>query len=427
MHPYAVQLGRRDGQATIELVALALAIAALMAALTLGSGGLPGAIAGAVARVFGAVAGHDAPAAPASLAEAPPAVQRFVLAAVRGADDGTAPTLLDARRRLAAVLGAERADAELQALVWANVLAQHPDATPGGVFRAASPNPLGRFEDSRLSGVGALPAEDRTMFWSTERLRSDRVHLHVTTADEERAIAKELEPGWEETVDAVVSAAGESLLSALHPAFAVTFAAVRVAQAGLAHDAGTGVPPGARENDATLCIEVERTNHVGADGARFDATVPGAAAGGADDLHAHRDRARRPAAGPGPREPGALWLGAAARRRSSSSAWRSWWRCCWSASASPPCAPGPRRPWSAPWRACSAARRMARVATRRRGSRPRRSPTPSRRRGPRPGRSRWRAPVRCWPRRSGRCWPSGCSRGSWRRRPGGARRAGSRR
>ena len=116
------------------------------------------------------------------------------------------------------------------------------------------------------------------MFWSTERLRSDRVHLHVTTADEERAIAEELEPGWEETVDAVVFGAGESLLSALHPAFAVTFAAVRVAQAGLARDAGTGVPPGARESDATLCLEVERTNHVGADGARFGADGPGAAA-----------------------------------------------------------------------------------------------------------------------------------------------------
>ena len=33
------------------------------------------------------------------------------------------------------------------------------------------------------------------------------------------------------------------------------------------------MPPGARENDATLCLEVERTNHVGADGARFAATV----------------------------------------------------------------------------------------------------------------------------------------------------------
>ena len=147
------------------------------------------------------------------------------------------------------------------------------------------------------------------MFWSTERLRSDRVHLHVTTADEERAIAEELEPGWEETVDAVVFAAGESLLSALHPAFAVTFAAVRVAQAGLARDAGTGVPPGARENDATLCIEVERTNHVGADGARFDATV--------QELRPEEPMAFTRIAivrdgrllVAGPRERGALWVG----------------------------------------------------------------------------------------------------------------------
>ncbi len=153
------------------------------------------------------------------------------------------------------------------------MLAHHPDVAPGGVFRAVSPTPLGRFDGSRLSGVGALPAEDRTMFWSTERLRSDRVHLHVTTAEEERAIAEQLEPGWEETVDAVAFAGGESLLSAIHPAFAVTFAAVRAAEAGLGRDPGTGVPPGVRENDATLCLEVERTNHVGSDGAGFEATV----------------------------------------------------------------------------------------------------------------------------------------------------------
>jgi hypothetical protein len=111
------------------------------------------------------------------------------------------------------------------------------------------------------------------MFWSTERLRSERVRLHVTTAEEERAIAARLEPGWEDTVDAVAFGAGQWVLSAIHPAFAATFAAVHVRQAGLGRDPGSGVPPGARENDATLCLEVERTNHVGADGARFGATV----------------------------------------------------------------------------------------------------------------------------------------------------------
>jgi hypothetical protein len=273
VHPYLLQPGRRGGQATVELVALALAVAALMAALALGGGDLPGAVATAVSRAFGAVTGRAAPSLPTTLAGAPPAVQRFVLAAVRGADDGSAPTLLDARRRLAGALGEGRAHAELQALVWANVLAHHPDVTPGGVHRAVSPNALGRFEGSRLSGVGALPAEDRTMFWSTERLRSDRVHLHVTTADEERALAERLKPGWEETLDAVAFAGGEALLSAIHPGFAVTFAAVRAAQAGVGRDPGSGVPPGARENDATLCIEAERTNHVGTDGAEFETTV----------------------------------------------------------------------------------------------------------------------------------------------------------
>ena len=95
------------------------------------------------------------------------------------------------------------------------------------------------------------------MFWSTERLRSERVHLHVTTAEKERAIAARLEPGWEDLVDAVAFGAGEWVLSAVHPAFAATFAAVRAAQAGLGRDPGSGVPPGARENDATLCLEVE--------------------------------------------------------------------------------------------------------------------------------------------------------------------------
>ena len=156
MHPFPEELRRPHGQATVELVALALAVAALMATLALGGGGLPGAVASAVARALGAVAGavpgRDAPSVPTTLGDAPPDVQRFVLAAVRGADDGSAPTLLDARRRLAAVLGADRADAELQALVWANVLAHHPDATPGGFFRAAAPTPRSPPRTGRCSG-----------------------------------------------------------------------------------------------------------------------------------------------------------------------------------------------------------------------------------------------------------------------------------
>ena len=199
-------------------------------------------------------------------------MQRFVLAAVRGADDGSAPTLLDARRRLAGALGAERAEAELQALVWANVLAHHPDVTPGGVFRAVSPNPLGRFDGSRLSGVGALPAEDRTMFWSTERLRSERVHLHVTTAEEERAIAEQLEPGWKRrSTPSCSPAASRCCRRSPRVCRDVRCRSRRRGRARTRprHQRAAGT----RENDAMLCIEVERTNHVGSDGADFEATV----------------------------------------------------------------------------------------------------------------------------------------------------------
>ncbi len=116
-------------------------------------------------------------------------------------------------------------------------------------------------------------------------------------------------------------------VGAIHPAFAATFAAVRAAQAGLARDAGSGVPPGARENDATLCLEVERTNHVGADGARFAATV--------QELRPEEPQVftriaivrdgRLLVQGLANEERCAL--GGAGRRRSSSSASRWCWRC----------------------------------------------------------------------------------------------------
>jgi hypothetical protein len=261
------------GQASVELLALAAAVAALAAALTLAGGGLPAFAAAAVARALGAGGGVEAPSPPRSLAEAPPDVRRFVLRAVQGADDGSAPSLVDAERRLAAAMGPQAARAELRRLAWAALLAREPAVAPGGIFRAVDPLPLGRFEGSRLNGIGPVPAEDRTMFWSTERLRGGEVAMHLVTADEERRLVEALQPGLAERVEAVAFAGGKILISALHPALAATFVAVDAAEAGLRREPGRGVPPGAREGDATFCLEVERTNHVGRDGARFGETV----------------------------------------------------------------------------------------------------------------------------------------------------------
>jgi hypothetical protein len=260
------------GQASVEAVALALAVAALVAAVALTGTGLPAAIAAAVAHAFGATSPPE-PASPRTLAETEPAVRRFVLRAVQGAADGSAPTLLDAERRLAAVLGPAAARSEVERLAWSHLLARAPAVAPGGVFRAVDPLPLGRFEGSRLNGLGALPEEDRTMFWSTERLRREGVVTHVVTGDDERRFAEAMRPGLGARIEAVVFAGGRVLMSSLHPLLAASFVAVDAAEAGLRRPPGTGIPAGAREGDVTFCLEVERTNHVGPDGARFGETV----------------------------------------------------------------------------------------------------------------------------------------------------------
>ena len=222
-----------------------------MAALALAGTGLPAAVADAVARAVGATP-LAPPEPPQSLADVAPAVRLFVLRAVHGADDGSAPTLQDAERRLAALIGAEAARREVQALAWADLLSRQPQVAPGGVFRAVDPLPLGRFEGSRLNGIGASPAEDRTMFWSTERLRRDGVAMHVVSAEEERRLVAAMQPGWEDQVEAVVFAGSKVLISSLHPALAATFVAVEAAHAALAIPVGRGVPPGAREGDVTF-------------------------------------------------------------------------------------------------------------------------------------------------------------------------------
>jgi hypothetical protein len=276
VHPITLLATSSRGQSTLEAIGLALAVAALLATLVVVRPGLVDDVVHAVAGAFGAERGSSSAAGarpPTHFSDAPPDVQRFVLRAVAGSAEGAAPTIIDAGRRLTGVLGPEAGERELAALAWSNLLARAPWVAPGGTFRAVDPNELGRFEGSRLNGVGPVPDEDRTMFWSTERPRSAGVSTHVTTLDEERRLVEELQPGWTDRIGDMAVTGGETVLAAVHPAAGIVFAAVHAADAGLSRGDATGSPPGAREGDVTFCAEVERTNHLGPDGQRFLATA----------------------------------------------------------------------------------------------------------------------------------------------------------
>src|SRR5688572_19474680 len=118
--------GSCRGQSTLEAVGLALAVTALVATLAIVRPSFVAEVVGLVSRAFGVETTVEAPPAPTTFAELPFEVQRFVLKAVAGVPDGTAPTLADAELRLASLLGAGRATDEVHDLAWSNLVAQAP-------------------------------------------------------------------------------------------------------------------------------------------------------------------------------------------------------------------------------------------------------------------------------------------------------------
>ena len=240
-----LQMGNRQGQATVEYIALIGGAAALFAVAAIAINPATATrIAASVRDVF----------VENSMPEPSRAAILFADRAIAGTRDGSAPALHDAIQRLTTEVGATNA----RRIVQDRALQRYLPAPAAGRQRPLA-DPSLALARPELNGLGPTLLPNA---WSTEDMRAAPT-IRLVGGEQELQWERRLIPSTGQRVVELGTSAVVAVAGALNPAVAV--AAITVG-AGLAaaETPLRGIPAGAREDDVVVCRFVWRTNHAAA-------------------------------------------------------------------------------------------------------------------------------------------------------------------